>query len=154
METDKRAREIKHKRWPPYVITFVVLAVVTLLLAWAAGALADTDPEILSYLNITKEQYRILKWCNAFCVSGVFCLFFGMSLFIKYGSIIEIIVSCAKRIATFFREDRIDRKYRRYSKDKYPDYKPRPYRYFLLIGSVYLLVGIVLMVVYSKTLHG
>lgn len=151
MKKEKVIKVLKERKWLPYVITTVVLAVCTLLAAWARGAFAQVEVKTLKLLSVTESQYRISRWSDAFSISGLLCLFLGISVFIKHGSVVELVILGVKKLVSLFRDDRIDRKYRKYydENQSYGD-KPRPYVFLILVGGAYLLVGILLTVFFDK----
>ena len=128
------------KWWPPYVITFAVLGVVMLLVAWARGCFSDTNAKVL-----------VGDWCDALFVPGILCMCFGLLVLGSNGGAFDMLTYGVLRLFELFKRDPIDRKYGSfYEYQQSRRKKKRSFLYLIVVGGVYLIVAVVLLVVYSQ----
>ena len=123
----------------PYVITFAVLTAATLLVAWAVGGYTSTNTWVL-----------LGSWGDAFAISGVFGLSAGVLVWASNGGAFDIFAYGGRAFIRRFKKDYKDHKY-----PTYYDYreakkaKKRSFLYMIIIGAAFLLIGGVLLIVYS-----
>ena len=134
-------QEIRGRWWLPYVITFAVLAVFTVLVAWARGCFAEYETKAL-----------IGYWCDAFFVPGILCVCFGLLVLGSNGGAFDMLAYGIRRFFGLFKRDVIDRKYGTfYEYQQARRSKKRSFWYMVIVGGVYLLVSAVLLVIYLNT---
>lgn len=132
--------KIKGRWWLPYVISFAVLAVLTVLVGWARGCFIETD---------IKEIVRC--WCDAFSVTGILGVCFGLLVVGSNGGAFDMLAYGVRKLFSFLKKDPIDRKYGGYYEyQQARREKKRSFWYLLISGGVYLLVGVILLFVYYK----
>ena len=124
--------------WLPYVISFAVLAALTLLVALAEGGYTPTETWLM-----------LGKWGSSVAISGVFGLSIGLLVWASNGGAFDIFAYGGRIfVRMFFKKDVLDRKY-----PTYYDYresrkgKKRSYWYLVIVGAVFLVVGIILLVI-------
>lgn len=129
--------EAKYKRWLPYVITFVALATITVLIGlWKKGFVDNT------------VRYLLGTWCDAFFVSGVLGLGFGLLVLASNGGAFDMFAYGARKFFRLFRKDPIDRKYRTfYDYRQARKEKKRSFWYMVIVGGAFLAVAIVLFLI-------
>ena len=133
-------KEMKGRWWLPYVISFATLAVFTVLLAWARGGFAEAS-----------EREILRGWCDAFGVCGLLGVFFGLLILISNGGAFDILAYGMRRFFGLFRKDTRDRKYGGYYEYKQARAeKKRSFWYLIIVGGVYLIVGVVLLILYYQ----
>lgn len=128
----------KSKIWLPYVVTFIIGAVMALgILLMDRAFSADLS---------TLDRIRFLS--DAFFVPGVLIFCVGMMIFVSSkGSLDGLTYSLQ-----FFKRE----VFLRQKMETFADYKARkaekktPYRFLLLTGSVYLLLGLLFTVIYLQ----
>ena len=133
--------EIKGGRWwLPYVITFAVLAVLTVLAGWALGAFNKAD-----------VQDVVRHWCDAFFIVGMLGVCFGLLVVASNGGAFDMLAYSLRRFFGLFRRDPLDRKYRTfYDYKQARSSKNRSFLYMVIVGGLYLLVGVILLIVYNN----
>ena len=132
--------EVKRRPWLKYVITAGVLAVLTVLTAWARGAFSATEmQDVIGY------------WCDAFSVPGLITLCIGLLVVASNGGVFDMLVYGVVRLFALFKKDPVDRKYGGYYEyQQSRRAKKRPFWFLVIVGGAYLLVGIILLVVYFQ----
>lgn len=142
VEQYPNVEKLKGRPWLPYVITFVVLAALTLLVAWAEGGYSHAPTWLL-----------IGYWGSSVAISGIIAISFGVLVWASNGGAFDIFAYGGRTfVRMFFKKDVLDRKY-----PTYYDYresrkkKKRNFWFVAIVGGVYFVVGIVLSVV-SKQL--
>lgn len=137
--TEKKAETVKDsKTWLPYVITAAVGAVMALGVLLIDNAFsADT---------LTLDRIRFLS--DAFFVPGALIFCIGMMIFVaSKGSLDGLTYSLQ-----FLKREIFLRK----KMESFADYKARkaekktPYRFLLLVGTAYLLLGLLFTVIYLQ----
>ena len=130
----------KSRWWLSYVITFAVLAVITVLVAWIRDCYTETSTKIL-----------IRGLCDAFCVPGILGICFGLLVLASKGGAFDMISYGMRRFFGIFKKNPLDRKYRDYYEyKKAKREKKRSFWYLIIVGGVYLLVGLALLLVFYK----
>lgn len=127
------------RRWVKYVVTSAVLAVAVLLVAWSLGVFAENDP---------KELLRFL--CDAFFVPGVLAVCFGLLVVASNGGTFDMLSYGVRSLFRLFKKDPLDRKYGgfyEYRKSRQKD--KRSFWYLVIVGSAYVFVAVVLLIVYN-----
>ena len=138
-QTPPNLEEVKGRWWLKYVITAVVLAVFTVLVAWWRGAFEATDP---------KELLRQLS--DAFFVPGILAVCFGLLIVASNGGTFDMLAYGVRSLFRLFKKDPIDRKYGGYyGYRKAKQKNKRSFWYLVIVGAAYLLVGIVLAICYA-----
>ena len=134
------AKKLKNRWWLPYLITFSVLAVITILVAWWRGCFTETDPK------------RLLgAWCDSFFVSGVLGAGFGLLVVASNGGTFDMLSYGFKALFRLLKRDPLDRKYGGfYEYRKSREKNKRSFWYLIILGCVFLLVGGILFIFYYK----
>ena len=128
--------EGKDRWWIRYLIAFAVLSVFAVLVAWARGAFATTDRKVL-----------LSALCDAFSVPGVLGISFGMLIVVSNGGAFDIFAYAIRSIFLLFKKDPLDRKYGGYHEYRQAQQeKKRTFWYLIIVGAVFLAVGIALLV--------
>lgn len=132
--------ELKKRRWVPYVVTFAVLAALTLLCAWPMNGYAD---------GTVKELLGI--WSSAFAVPGIVCLGAGLLIWCSNEGAFDMLSYGVKAFFRLFRKDVRDRKYGGYYEyQQARRNKKKSFLYMVVSGGVFALVGVVLIIIYSR----
>ena len=136
-DVDKMRRK---KEWIRYLVTFGVLGVLTVLLAWARGAFGG---------GATVDIVRL--WSDAFTVVGMLAICLGVLVVVSNGGAFDIIVYSVKYLFRMLKKDPIDRKYGGYYEYKQSRAeKKRSFWYMIIIGAVYVLVGVALLLYFYQ----
>ena len=126
------------RRWLPYVITASVLAAITLLIAWAEKGYTTTNTWVL-----------LGSWGDSFAISGVMGVALGALVWASNGGVFDIFAYGGRVFVRKFKKDYKDHKY-----PSYYDYREakksrkRSFLYMIIVGSVFLLIGGILLIVY------
>ena len=117
--------------WLKYLITAVVLAVLTVLIAWREGAFVETNQkELLSKLS------------DAFFAPGILTVFFGLLVVCSNGGAFDMLSYGFQTLFRMFKKDPLDRKYGSYYEySKAKRKKKRSFWFLLIVGGVFTLVG-------------
>ena len=128
-------QEIKDRWWLKYVITFAVLAVFTVLVAWVRGAF------------ISASQKELLgKLSDAFFVPGILAVCFGLLIVASNGGTFDMLAYGVRTLFRLFRKDPKDRKYGGfYEYRKARQEKKRTFWYLVIVGGVFTLIGAALL---------
>lgn len=141
--------ETKSGWWKPYLITAAVVAVLVVAVAWIRGVFGEIKPSDLALTNETETQYRIRQICDAFTIPGVLCICFGLLVLASNGGAFDMLTYSVMAVFRLFKKDPIDRKYGGYYEyTKAKREKKRSFWYLIIVGAVYLLVGVILLIVY------
>ena len=133
-------KEGKSRGWLAYLITTVVLAVFTVLVAWVQGGFTE--------INV---QLCLGHWGDAFCIPGALSIGFGLLVVASNGGTFDMLGYAAKTFFGLFRRNPLERKYGNfYEYRKARREKKRSFWYMVIVGGAYLLVGIVLFVLSSQ----
>ena len=134
--------EVKGRWWIKYLVTFVVLAVFTVLVAWLRGAFNVVSSSWLADRNITELQCRMQQWSDAFFVPGVLGLGFGLLIVASNGGTFDMLAYGFKAIFRVMKRDVVDRKYGSfYDYRKARQQKKRSFWYLVIIGGLFTLIG-------------
>lgn len=137
-EERKNELQIKQRRWLPYVIATIVLAAITVLVGWARDGFTDTDTHLL-----------LRDWCDAFFVSGVLGLGFGLLMLASNGGVFDIFAYGAIVFFNLFKKDPLDRKYGGYYEyTQARRQKKRSFWFLVIVGGAYLLVCAILLILF------
>lgn len=130
--------KMKSRWWLRYLITAGVLAVFTVLVAWARGVFGE------------KDQMELLRLVSdAFAVPGILAVCFGLIIVASNGGTFDMLAYGVLSLFRLLKKDPIDRKYGGfYEYRKAKQQNKRSFWYLVLVGGVYLLVGIALAVAY------
>lgn len=132
--------DVKNIWWLKYLITFGVLAVFTVLVGWVQGGFVEKNVNLL-----------LAHWGDAFGIPGALAICFGLLIVATNGGTFDMLAYGMRRFFGLFRKNPIDRKY-----DNFYEYrksrreKNRSFWYLIIVGGVYLLIGVTLMVIYSQ----
>ena len=130
--------KLKDRWWIRYLITIFVLAVFTVLVAWARGVFSAADE---------KELFRYLS--DAFAVPGILAVCFGLLIIVSNGGAFDIFAYSLRVFFRLFTRDPIERKYGGYYEyRKAKQENKRTFWYLVIVGAVYLLIGVVFMLVF------
>ena len=130
----------KSRRWLPYVITAAVLTVLTILIAWWQGGFTGKSSQAL-----------IVSWGDAFSVSGALGVAFGLLVLASNGGAFDILIYGFRSFTQMFKKDPIERKYGGYYEyQQAKRSKKRSFWYLVIVGGVFLSVGIVLLIVHLQ----
>lgn len=122
-----------------YTITFVICAIVTILI------LVGRD----SFYKSGQDLYMDL--CDAFAVPGIIMLCFGALVFATAGGTFDMIAFGVVKLFQLFKRDLTKVKYRTfYDYRKAQQEKTRSYAYFLIIGIVFTLVALIFLLLYNR----
>ena len=123
--------EVRGRWWLKYLITTAVLAVFTVLVAWARGAFVETDQkELLGQLS------------DAFFVPGILAVCFGLLIVASNGGAFDILSYGVKSLFRLFKKDPLDRKYGGfYEYRKARQEKKRSFWYLVIVGGVFTLIS-------------
>ena len=139
MELSKKSKEWW---WLKYVATLLASTVLMVLSAWHQGAFVIFDK---------KSLFAVFS--NAFFLSGVFTLLVGLPILIKYGDMLEKLVSGLIKFFHLFREDSVDRKYRNFYGYKKKSGKERNINFWLwyinIVGVAFIVIGGALYVAFE-----
>ena len=128
----------KGRWWLPYLITTVTLAVLTVLVAWLRGVFSETDK---------KELLGLL--CDAFSVPGILAVCFGLLIVASNGGAFDMLAYGVRSIFRLLKRDPVDRKYGGfYEYRKSRQEKKRSFWYLVIVGGVFLLIGVALLGAY------
>ena len=140
-EQSANAEKQKGRVWLPYVITTVVLTVLTLLFAWAEGGYTNS----VTWLMLG-------KWGSSVSLAGLVGVLVGFLVWASNGGAFDIFAYGGRVfVRMFFKKDVIDRKYRTYY-----DYrearkeKKRTFWYIVIVGGVYFVLGVILLIVSNR----
>lgn len=139
--TAPNVQKLPSRPWLPYVITFVALAAVTLLVAWAEGG-----------YNGAPTWMALGQWGSSIAIAGMFGVSVGILVWASNGGAFDIFAYGGRVFARmFFKKDVIDRKYRTYYdyRESRKD-KKRSFWYMMIVGGGYLLLGVILLVVSNQ----
>lgn len=138
--TPPNVEQLKTRRWLTYVIAAGVLAVLTLLMGILFNGYSAGDAKTL-----------VGAWSSAFSVPGIICLGVGLLIWCSNEGAFDMLSYGVRSFFRLFRKDVKDRKYGDYygyqqaRKDR-----KKPFLYMIAVGGAYLLVGIILIVIYSQ----
>lgn len=133
--------ELPKRRWLAYVITAGVLAALTALCG-------------LLFNGYTSDNTKTLvgAWSSSFSVPGIVCLGVGLLIWCSNEGAFDMLGYGIKSLFRLFRKDVKDRKYGDYyGYQQARRSKKKPCLYLVVVGGGYLLVGIVLIIIYSLT---
>lgn len=134
---------VKGRWWIKYLITVGVLAVIAVLVAWARGAFGPISQTELAELKITELQCRMRQWSDAFFVSGVLGLGFGLIIVASNGGAFDMIAYGFRALFSVFKKDPVDRKYATfYDYRKAREKKKRSFWYLVIVGGAFVLVSV------------
>ena len=143
-ESDKRLTTppnvvgLKNRWWIKYLITAGIVGVFVLLIAWIRNAFTETDPKLL-----------LGYWSDAFSIPGVLLICFGLLVVVSNGGVFDMLSYGLRSALRVFKKDPIDRKYGDfYGYRKARQQKKRGFWFMIIVGTAYLLVGIVLLLLY------
>ena len=130
----------KGKGWIRYLITIGVVSVLAILIGWARGGFTDLQTKTL-----------ISDWCDAFAISGILTIAFGLLLFVSNGGVFDMLSYGIKTLFRLFKKDPLDRKYGGYYEyQQARRQKKRSFLYLIIVGSAFLAVGLILLVFFYK----
>ena len=128
--------------WLKYVVTLLVPAALMTLSAWHQGAFVITD-----------RKYLLVVFSNAFFISGAFTILVGLPILIKYSNTFEKLFKGLIKLFQRFKEDSIDRKYRKLYKCKMGWDRQRHIKvwmwYINIVGVIFIAIGGVLLAAFS-----
>ena len=128
----------KNRWWLKYVITAGVHVVVGVLVALARGAFtAKNQMDLLSALS------------DAFFVPGILGIAFGLIIVASNGGAFDMLAYGIKMFFRLFTRDPLDRKYGGYYEYRQArKEKKRSFWFLMIVGAVFLAIGIVLFAWY------
>ena len=132
--------KLRKRVWLKYVIAAIVLAALTLVVAWIQDGFKSTNTKVL-----------LGSWGDAFAIPGFVTICVGALIWVSNGGAFDIFAYGARSFVRMFRKDMKDYKYPTYN-----DYreaqreKKRSFVFLLIVGGAFTLVGIVLLICYSQ----
>lgn len=100
---------------------------------------------------VKSGQPLILDLCDAFAVSGMLMLCFGLLVFVTNGGTFDMLAFGIRKLFDLFKKDLTKVKYRTfYDYRKSHQEKKRSFWYLIIVGGGFLLVSVIFLVVYYK----
>ena len=145
-----RNYEEKNRLWLHYLVTFVVLSVITLLIAWWRGVFREITPKMLAVTHVNAKQYRLQQWSDSFFLCGIVAVFYGLIKALKRNELSALLKRWFAAIVRLFKEDSVDRKYRNIGNYQkvLREKKRRTHWHISIIGALFLGAAIGLLFAY------
>lgn len=131
--------KLPKRRRIDYVITVGVVAVLTLLCGLLFEGYTSGDAKTL-----------VGAWSNCFSAPGIVCLGVGLLIWCSNEGAFDMLGYGVRSLFRLFRKDVKDRKYGDfYGYQQARRSRKKPYLFLVVVGGGYLLVGIILIIIYS-----
>ena len=122
-----------------YLIPVLICATVLMVILISRGSFVKTGKTL------------ILDLCDAFTVPGAVMLCFGLLVLATNGGTFDMLAFGVRKFFDLFRKDLTKVKYRTfYDYRQAQKEKKRSFFHFVIVGSAFLLVGIVFLIVYYR----
>ena len=123
---------LKHSR--TWITLFAGLLMVIGVFACCGGFQYENPKETIEDL------------CDAFCIPGFLLLSFGILVFISNDGGFSMLSYGVKRIFLVFKKDPRMENFYEYKKKRLE--KPAPFKYLLVVGSIYFFIGIIFLIIF------
>lgn len=86
--------------------------------------------------------------CDGFCITGFLLIAFGLLLFIGNDGTFTMLSYAVKKMFVIFKKDNRLGTYYDYKKNKIDN--PSPFKYLLLVGMIFMAIGIVFLLIFMS----
>lgn len=122
-----------------YLIPVLICCTVVMVILASRGSFVKTGKALIRDL------------CDAFTVPGALMFCFGLLVFATNGGTFDMLAFGVRKLFELFRKDLTKVKYRTfYDYRQAQKEKKRTFIHFIIVGSAFLLVAIVFLIVYYK----
>ncbi len=122
-----------------YLIPVLICCTVVIVILASRGSFVKTGKALIRDL------------CDAFTVPGALMFCFGLLVFATNGGTFDMLAFGVRKFFELFRKDLTKVKYRTfYDYRQAQKEKKRTFIHFIIVGSAFLLVAIVFLIVYYK----
>ena len=122
-----------------YLIPVLICCTVVIVILASRGSFVKTGKAL------------VLDLCDAFTVPGAVMFCFGLLFVATNGGTFDMLAFGVRKLFDLFRKDLTKVKYRTfYDYRQAQKEKKRTFLHFIIVGSAFLLVAIVLLIVYYK----
>ncbi len=122
-----------------YLIPVLICCTVVMVILASRGSFVKTGKALIRDL------------CDAFTVPGALMFCFGLLVFATNGGTFDMLAFGVRKFFELFRKDLTKVKYRTfYDYRQAQKEKKRTFIHFIIVGSAFLLVAIVFLIVYYK----